>query len=474
MDSFRTGASEFPNDNPALHEGAVWVCFDVAGRGPRAVVRAPSAAPPAAARTPVPAVSAIAKSVAPPRPVTVTPRPLVKVRAHVPAPDVEMAPEVEPEVAGEICSARSSAASERFPGCPLEAGPETAPEPLSVLKTDDADRPRPIRDCAAPAPAPAPVTAPEPASERSPAAGRRALAALLDELLEEVDGDAESGTERDRSTDLSWLADADQSVELADDVTVELADDVTAELADDVTAELADDVTADVTEESPTLLSAEVEHREPTSYRPRPAEPFPPASERSATVLDDAAGAGGVLPFLASAPPAPPAPPAPSAPVYARGESIDLGSALLGAAADDDDDDDCDFDGFDAWVEALVDAALEQGATRAAAAVGELLSNRSVDAATLSDDAAVALEKSGIARLQRGRIRPLPEFREAVAGWQSVLRGEPAGSGWGAESLDEFSAGLLAALAGDGAQRDSFKRMLRQRGVAAFGMLEAA
>jgi hypothetical protein len=163
--------------------------------------------------------------------------------------------------------------------------------------------------------------------------------------------------------------------------------------------------------------------------------------------------------------------------------SIDLSSALLGGAfADGEDDVDSaddaagDLEAVDAWFEALVDAALAQGQTRAAAAVGELLSNRSVEAATLPDAAATLLERTGIAKVRRGRVRPLPEFREAVAGWQSVLRGDSAGGGsdaWGAESLDDFSAGLLAALSGDASERDGFKRMLRQRGVAAFGMLES-
>ena len=51
-------ASEFPNDNPALHDGAIWVCL--AERGPlRPVVR------PRSASAPVAPNGAVAASAAP-------------------------------------------------------------------------------------------------------------------------------------------------------------------------------------------------------------------------------------------------------------------------------------------------------------------------------------------------------------------------------------------------------------------------
>ena len=40
--------------------------------------------------------------------------------------------------------------------------------------------------------------------------------------------------------------------------------------------------------------------------------------------------------------------------------------------------------------------------------------------------------------------------------------------------LDEWSAGLIAALAGTPAQKESYRRELRNRGVAAFGLIVAA
>jgi hypothetical protein len=47
-----TCANEFPNDNPALHEGARWVCREPLG-APRALLRAPPNEPPIAISAPV-------------------------------------------------------------------------------------------------------------------------------------------------------------------------------------------------------------------------------------------------------------------------------------------------------------------------------------------------------------------------------------------------------------------------------------
>lgn len=129
--------------------------------------------------------------------------------------------------------------------------------------------------------------------------------------------------------------------------------------------------------------------------------------------------------------------------------------------------------GFGAFVGALAGILAERGATRAAANVGALLGQ-----ARLAPDAFdEGTKKTLVARgtLDANTGRPTPEFSVVARAWRDVLD-ENGGdlSACGSATLDVFGAELLAALLGSPRSADELRRALRQRGVAAFGMLLAA
>ncbi len=108
----------------------------------------------------------------------------------------------------------------------------------------------------------------------------------------------------------------------------------------------------------------------------------------------------------------------------------------------------------DALVQALVRVLLERGATRAAAELPGLL----------ADGRGEPDASPGLARLL-----------SAGAVWRSVLDGKSDDlAACGDQPLDAWGAELLSALVGDPAERETLRRALRRKGVAAFGMLRAA
>jgi hypothetical protein len=130
--------------------------------------------------------------------------------------------------------------------------------------------------------------------------------------------------------------------------------------------------------------------------------------------------------------------------------------------------------GFEAFVAALAAILAERAATRAAANVGALLGR-----ARLARDAFDAgTKKVLVARgiLDAKTSRPTPEFSVVAHAWREVLDGSSADlSACGSTTLDVWGAELLAALLSIPRERaDDLRRALRQRGVAAFGMLATA
>jgi hypothetical protein len=130
--------------------------------------------------------------------------------------------------------------------------------------------------------------------------------------------------------------------------------------------------------------------------------------------------------------------------------------------------------GFEAFVAALSALLVERGATRAAANVGALLGRT-----RLARDAFDApTRKTLVARgfLDAKTARPTPEFSVVAHAWRDVLDGANGDlSACGSMTLDVWGADIVAALIGSPRERtDDIRRALRQRGVAAFGMLAAA
>jgi hypothetical protein len=67
------------------------------------------------------------------------------------------------------------------------------------------------------------------------------------------------------------------------------------------------------------------------------------------------------------------------------------------------------------------------------------------------------------------------KLKSQVAAWQSVLRGDSEDfAACGVATLDEWAASLVARFLGSATRAESVRRDLRRRGVAAFGLVEAA
>jgi len=102
---------------------------------------------------------------------------------------------------------------------------------------------------------------------------------------------------------------------------------------------------------------------------------------------------------------------------------------------------------------------LSAGATRAAAALPALLRSGKIEEPL----AAVPLLRSD-------------ELHATLAAWRAVLAGTSCDlSACGASTLDRWAAELLGVVLGAPPARiEELRRELRRRGVAAFGMLDAA
>jgi hypothetical protein len=130
--------------------------------------------------------------------------------------------------------------------------------------------------------------------------------------------------------------------------------------------------------------------------------------------------------------------------------------------------------GFAAFVAALSALLAERGATRAAANIGALLGLSRLAPDAFDAPTTKALVARGALDAKSGR--PTPEFSVIARAWRDVLD-ENGGdlAACGAATLDVYGANLCATLLGVPSGRaDELRRALRQRGVAAFGMLVAA
>jgi hypothetical protein len=130
---------------------------------------------------------------------------------------------------------------------------------------------------------------------------------------------------------------------------------------------------------------------------------------------------------------------------------------------------------FATLVQAIAATLLGIGATRGAAVLPRLIEGEPVDAERLGPEATHALSRARIAEVCGTTLRLCDEFRAVTQAWRRVLNGSGDDLGaCGATTLDRWAADLAAALVGAPARADELRRELRKRGVAAFGMLEAA
>jgi hypothetical protein len=126
-------------------------------------------------------------------------------------------------------------------------------------------------------------------------------------------------------------------------------------------------------------------------------------------------------------------------------------------------------DPCDHFVQALVGAAQALGATRAAAALPGLIQEGRFEG--LVEETSSTLQARGF--LEQDGATMTPSFSATLAAWLDVVRGKTTDLGaCGAATLDTWCADLICALAGAPRSRASdYRRELRRRGVAAFGLI---
>ena len=131
------------------------------------------------------------------------------------------------------------------------------------------------------------------------------------------------------------------------------------------------------------------------------------------------------------------------------------------------------LDLFQVYVRTLVEVALAAGAPgRVVELLPGMLGLTRLDVRGLDDasmDALVAADM--LARSDSGAVVRSTSFTASAQAWRATLLGEEADFSACNTTLDEWSAAVVATLAGVPAQRETLRRELRARGVAAFGLL---
>jgi len=134
------------------------------------------------------------------------------------------------------------------------------------------------------------------------------------------------------------------------------------------------------------------------------------------------------------------------------------------------------MDLFQVFVRTLIEVSLAAGAPGRVVEMlpGMLgiarLDTKVLDATTVDELVAADM----LARSESGVIVRSDNFVAAAQAWRSTILGEEADFSACTSTLDEWSAALVATLASMPQQRESFRRDLRSRGVAAFGLLVEA
>jgi hypothetical protein len=156
------------------------------------------------------------------------------------------------------------------------------------------------------------------------------------------------------------------------------------------------------------------------------------------------------------------APPAPSAlPALAAPPALVETSTSLPPASDDP---------FTVLVSTLADVAIGAGSPYVASLLPGLLLEGRLDH-SMAADAAVALAEADIAR----GTEVTATFIGQTRAWRAMLAGTSDDfAACGNAMLDEWAAELLARLLGAPSKATALRRELRSRGVAAFGLVEAA
>ncbi|HWL87452.1 MAG TPA: hypothetical protein VNO21_16725 [Polyangiaceae bacterium] len=135
----------------------------------------------------------------------------------------------------------------------------------------------------------------------------------------------------------------------------------------------------------------------------------------------------------------------------------------------------CDAgDAFAAWLRALVGAAQSVNMLVSHSALRSFLNDGHAPRQAFPHDATDTLAEANIARLEGDTLVATAAFLRVVAEWRSILAGEGGDFSRCGSNFDDWSADFLARSLGAPAKFDWLKRELRRRGIAAFGLVEAA
>jgi hypothetical protein len=134
------------------------------------------------------------------------------------------------------------------------------------------------------------------------------------------------------------------------------------------------------------------------------------------------------------------------------------------------------MDLFQVFARTLIEVALAAGAPgRVVEILPGMLGIARLDASVLDAEAIDALVAADmLARSESGAVIRSDNFVSAAQAWRATILGEEADFSACTSTLDEWSATLVATLANMPQQRETFRRDLRSRGVAAFGLLVEA
>ncbi len=131
---------------------------------------------------------------------------------------------------------------------------------------------------------------------------------------------------------------------------------------------------------------------------------------------------------------------------------------------------------FERYVQALVEVGLAAGApARVMEVLPGMLGAARLNTQGLDGVAIDALVAAGmLVRAESGAVTRADGFVAVAQAWRATMIGEDADFAVCTTTLDEWSAWIIATLAGMPQRQDGLRRELRARGVAAFGMLDAA
>lgn len=132
-------------------------------------------------------------------------------------------------------------------------------------------------------------------------------------------------------------------------------------------------------------------------------------------------------------------------------------------------------DPFATFVMAIADACLASQELSVAALLPALLFRGRVEPGQADDDAVRALVATGVLEPDGDAWVVGARLGGEVEGWKAILRGTSDDLGpCGPLALDEWSAHLAALLCAKPEKETALRREIRSRGVAAFGLVEAA